>query len=62
MRRHLFAFGAIAVMALTAVAFSGLKASRQALSAGEPPTMSIERMHRQVDAASLPQIHVAEPY
>ena len=62
MRKHTLVLGAIATIALTAVAVASLSGHRQAFSGSQPPTISTEDLHRQVDAGSLPVTHIDEPY
>jgi hypothetical protein len=35
---------------------------RQALSATEPATISIDKLHRSVNAGALPLTHIEEPF
>lgn len=60
MRKYVLVLAAAAI-ALSAT-LAGTKAQAPALGATEPPTISPEDLHRQIDARSLPLMQVEEPY
>jgi hypothetical protein len=62
MRKHILVLGTIAAVALLVAVVSGLKDHRQAFSATQAATMSIDELHRHVNPASLPVTQVDEPY
>jgi hypothetical protein len=62
MHKHILVLGTLATLALTAAVVSGVNTHRQALSATEPATISIDKLHRSVNASALPLTHIEEPF
>ena len=62
MRRHIVVLSAIAAMALTAAVASSVNPGRQVFRASEPATISIERLHREMNPAPLQETEIGQPY
>jgi len=62
MSKRALVIGAVATIALIVAATTGLNSYRPASGASPPPGLSIEDLHRRVDAGALPVTEIHEPY